>query len=321
MVSASPLVLRPVDPPRYARLEADAKGLGRYVIDVSLPVEAQTVAGAGLPVILAVDGNLTFEAVRDVVHGGLATAARSFPPCIVIGVGYPQTEGFAGFYARRTFDFHEPWDMQDVMGRRLGEIFAMFRDAEARPDLEMRTGGYDRFLGFLRDDLLPALAIRYPIDLSARHTLVGHSGGGRFALRVLFDPTSPFSRYVAISPGIGADEPGLVAAEAAFADGHTDLDADVFVCAGDEETGGAADFALCRFGSAVTWTAERFAARRWPSARLGWEIMNHEDHTSILPRAVAAGLRSVHRLRPGVHRAEVAEAAARLTAMASVSSR
>lgn len=309
MVGAPPLALRQAEPPRRHRLETEAPGLGRYVLDISLPPEAAN--GARLPVILAVDGNLTFETVASVVHGGLAAGARSFPPSIVVGVGYPEDEGFASFYARRTFDFHEPWDMRDAMGERQRELFAMWRAIDVRPELDIQAGGYHRFVAFLRGALLPALADLYPIDLAAPHTLVGHSAGGRFALRVLFDPASPFSRYVAISPGIGADEPGLHAAEAGYAAAHADLAADVFVCAGDEETGANPDFALCRFGSGVTWTAERFALRQWPSARLGWEIMNHEDHTSILPRAVASGLRAVHRLRPGVHRLEVAEAAAR----------
>lgn len=45
--------------------------------------------------------------------------------------------------------------------------------------------------------------------------------------------------------------------------------------------------------------------------------MNHEDHGSIQLRAVAAGLRSVHRLRPGVHEAQIKKAqAAMLEAMA-----
>jgi len=63
--------------------------------------------------------------------------------------------------------------------------------------------------------------------------------------------------------------------------------------------------ALCRFGSGVTWVAEQFAIRQWPSARVHWEIMNNEDHASIAARAIAAGLRSVHRVRPGVHDEEV----------------
>src|SRR5262249_44631413 len=93
--------------------------------------------------------------------------------------------------------------------------------------------------------------------------------------------------------------------EAEYAAAHDDLDADVFICCGRVEVDQQLINAMCRFGSAVTWTAEQFAIRQWPSARIDWEIMNNEDHGSIQLRAVAAGLRSVNRLRPGVDESEV----------------
>jgi predicted alpha/beta superfamily hydrolase len=312
VVNSLRLEPRPILPRGWDRFEAQAEGLGRYTIDVSFPPTASP--GQALPLILAVDGNLIFDVLRSVVHGDLATVARCFPPSLVVGVGYPQDEGFASFYGRRTFDFHDPWPMDDPMGVRLTEIFRSLCAAEGRSDLTIRAGGYAHFMRFLREGLLPALASRYPVDPAGRHTLLGHSGGGRFVLRALYDPSSPFRRYVALSPDLGADEAGLVAAEAAYASEHDDLDADAFTCAGEQEVGATADFAICRFGSGVMWTAERFAIRGWPSARLGWEIMSNEDHTSILPRGVSAGLRAVHRLRPGVHTAEVAEAGSRFAA-------
>jgi predicted alpha/beta superfamily hydrolase len=176
----------------------------------------------------------------------------------------------------------------------------------------MHAGGYSRFMQFLRDELLPGLATHYPIDLAARHTLVGDSSGGHFAMRALFDRRSPFSRYVVISPSFGAAQGAVQKAEAAYAAAHDDLAADVFVCAGAVEVGESLPNALCGFGSGPIWLAEQFAIRRWPSARLHWEFMNNENHTSFAPRAIAAGLRSVHRLRPGVHTAEIAAASPKL---------
>lgn len=288
----------------HDRFEVEAEGLGAYTIDVSLPANAPP--GQRLPVILVLDGNLQFDLVQVLVHGGMARAGGSLlPPSIVVGVGYPEREGFASFYARRNFDFHEPWDMRDPLGRQLHLIFGMLKKAEGKPDLEMHAGGYARFLRFLGQELLPALAGHYPVDPGARHTLVGHSSGGHFALRALFDPASPFSRYVAISPSLGTAPGTIEAAEAAYAAAHADLAVDVFACAGAVEVDEHVANALCRFGSATLWLAEQFAIRRWPSARLQWEIMNHENHASIGARAIAAGLRSVHRLRPGVHTEEL----------------
>jgi predicted alpha/beta superfamily hydrolase len=296
----------------HERFMVEAAGLGRYAIDVSLP--ANVPANTPLPIILVLDGNLLFDLARATVHGGMSSANMVLPPAIVVGVGYPQDEGFAGFYARRNFDFHGPWAMTDPFGKRVHEIFKLIKTGEGRANLQMQAGGYDRFLTFLTDELMPALAREFPVDERARHTLVGMSSGGHFALRALFDKRSPFGRYVVISPSLHAANGAIAKAEADYAVQNSDLDAEVFVCAGAEEVASSADNALCGFGAGVIWCAQQFALRGWPNTRLQWEIMNNEDHASIAPRGVATGLRAIYRLRPGVHGEGLAAAAAALEA-------
>jgi hypothetical protein len=306
---------QPATTTNHHQFEVTAEGLGRYSIDVSLPAGYQS-SGRKYPVVLAVDGNLLFDIVEVTMHGRFASMGSALPQSIVVGVGYPADEGMAAFYSRRNYDFHGDWAMTDPLGKILHVYFEMMKKAEGKPEMTMRAGGYPRFMGFLRDELLPALARRYPVDQAGRHTLIGDSSGGHFVLRVLYDAASPFKRYVCISPGFGSAENGIQQAEADYAAAHSDLDADLFICCGRVEIDQDPTRALCRFGSGVTWVAEQFAIRQWPSARIQWEIMNNEDHASIAPRAIAAGLRSVHRLRPGVHDAELrAAAAAALEAM------
>jgi len=295
---------QPTSTHRHDRFDVVADSLGRYTIEVSLP-PGHDRDGARFPVVLVVDGNLLFDVAQVALHGGFASVGGMLPPTIVVGVGYPADEGMASFYARRNYDFHGPWEMTDPLGQELQKVFKIMKTAEKKSHMEMRAGGYERFMGFLRDELMTSLATRYPIDLSGRHTLIGDSSGGHFALRALYDPSSPFKRYVIISPSFGAAEGAIEKAEAEYAAAHDDLDADVFVCCGRVEVDQQPINAMCRFGSAVTWTAEQFAIRQWPSAWIDWEIMNNEDHASIQLRGVAAGLRSVHRLRPGVDESEV----------------
>ncbi len=303
------IVLRPAATQRHDQFEVSAEGLGRYVIEVSLPL-GYDASAATYPVILVLDGNLLFDTVQAQVHGRFNIGGGVWPPSIIVGVGYPADEGFSGFYARRNHDFYGPWDMTDELGQALQQIFTTLKTSEGRPGLTMVAGGYDRFMAFLRDELLPALGHHYRIDPAARHTLVGDSSGGHFALRAIYDPGSPFRRVVSISPAFRAAAGSIQAAEAAYAATYKDMDIDAFVCCGTVEVDEAKIPALCGFGSGVIWVAEQFAIREWPSARLEWEIMNNENHTSIPARAVAAGLRSVHRIRPGVHDAELAEAMA-----------
>jgi predicted alpha/beta superfamily hydrolase len=285
----------------HDQFEVVLEGHGRYVIDVSLPRRIEP--GVKLPVVLVVDGNYFFDSVQVAVNGLFAEATASLgrhfmPASIVIGVGYPKAEGTLSTLVRRNFDFYDSWDMEDAVGLTLREHIKAYAAAEGQPELEVRAGGYEGFMAFLRDDLVPALAEHYPIDLKARHTLIGFSSGGYFALRALYDPKSPFSRYVVGSAAGGA--PGAIEnAEAAYAADHTDLAADVFLCVGAAELEGAWG-ANARFASNMARAAELFARRQWPSGRLAFETMNNEDHHSIVPRAIAAGLRSVHGTRPAV---------------------
>ena len=292
---------KPASAGNHDQFEVVADGHGRYVIDVSLPAKIEP--GVRLPVVLVVDGNYFFDTVQVAVNGLFAEETASLgrhfmPASIVVGVGYPKSEGTLSTVIRRHYDFYDPWDMQDALGRFVRETYEAFAAAEGRPEVKVRAGGYEGFMAFLRDDLLPALADHYPIDPAARHTLVGCSSGAYFVLRALYDPTSPFSRYIASSAAGGA--PGAIEkAEAAYAAEHSDLAADVFLCIGTAEVDGIHG-ATARFASTMARAAEQFTLRQWPSGRLTWETMNNEDHYSIVPRAVAAGLRSVHGTRPAV---------------------
>jgi predicted alpha/beta superfamily hydrolase len=304
---------KPFQPTNHDRFEVEAEGLGRYVIDVGLP-PGGAADDEKLPVVLAVDGNLFFEIVQPLVNGSATAMAPLLPRSIVVGVGYPADEGFASFYARRNFDFHGEWDMSDPLGQTFHQIFDGMKAMEGKPELEMHAGGAPRFSGFIRDELLPSLAGHYPIDLEARHTLIGDSSGGHYVLRDVYDAKSPFSRYVCISPGFGSAQEAIKELEASYAAVHDDMEIDLFICTGRVEVDEQPMTALCRFGSGITWVAEQFAIRQYPGANVHWEVMNLEDHGSIAPRAIAAGLRSVNRLRPGVHTAELAARQAELMA-------
>lgn len=59
---------RPAATERHEQFEVSAEGLGRYVIDVSLP-RGYAASSVKYPVIVVVDGNLLFDTVQAQVHG------------------------------------------------------------------------------------------------------------------------------------------------------------------------------------------------------------------------------------------------------------
>ncbi|MGO4258864.1 alpha/beta hydrolase [Marmoricola sp. RAF53] len=286
--------LEPVEAPTWqrARFEVEAENQGQYQIDVSLPFDYLT-SDDEYPVVVVLDGNYRFEAVHGIVNGlGPLALNLMVPAAIVVGVGYPESDGQASWYARRNHDFFGPWDMTDAAGRLVTQVFNAMTAAEGRSDLTLTSGGADRFLSFLGEELIPALARRYRVDRDrgARHTLVGESSGGHFVLHALYHPNSPFHRYLAVSPAFGIPPGAIVRREGEFAAERDDHDVEVYLAAaGTAMTSGP--HALGHEVSGVAWVREQFAIRAWPSARIHAELLDGEQHGLAFARAAEAGLR------------------------------
>lgn len=157
-----------------------------YLIQVAVP-DSPPPPG-GYPVIYMLDGNSRFPLAvvsRDslTLRGPYGTTE----PWLIVGIGYPDVERFGG--DARSEDYTPPGD---------GASPAMAAGArrEQRP-----SGGADRFLEVIADQIQPAVAERYAVD-GARQALVGHSFGGLLTLYALLARPALFSDYVAISPSL-----------------------------------------------------------------------------------------------------------------------
>jgi predicted alpha/beta superfamily hydrolase len=67
-----------------------------------------------------------------------------------------------------------------------------------------QSGGADKFLLFIKDELFPFIETNYKADNKNR-TLAGCSLGGLITLYALFTHTEMFTGYIAASPAIGWD--------------------------------------------------------------------------------------------------------------------
>lgn len=67
------------------------------------------------------------------------------------------------------------------------------------------SGGADRFLDFMADELIPYIDATYPT--TSYRTLVGHSYGGLFTVNTLLQRPDLFSTYIAMDPSLGWDYP------------------------------------------------------------------------------------------------------------------
>ncbi len=155
----------------------------RYRIFVHKPDAAPPAAG--YPAVTFTDANIAFPIAT--MAGLLAEASGPSP--LIIGVGYP-LDDIKTLTIMRNRDLtptQPPGTIQQYPG------YTTMTPAD--------FAGSELFYRFLTEELRPALAKRYPLDLS-RQTLAGHSLGGMFVLTVLLRHPAAYRSYVAASPSI-----------------------------------------------------------------------------------------------------------------------
>lgn len=142
---------------------------------ISLPEGADT---ARYPVVYLLDANLYFDIMATTLHKYAAVGL--VPPVILVGIGY---KDFPTMDSLRNRDYTFP---------------------TALPEYEMTTsGGADKFVSFLKKQVIPEVDRRYKTD-PAKRIFAGHSFGGYCVLYALLQGLSDhsFSHYIAASPAL-----------------------------------------------------------------------------------------------------------------------
>lgn len=97
-----------------------------------------------------------------------------------------------------------------------------------------QSGGADKFLSFMKEELFPFIEKNYRADKKDR-TLIGCSLGGLFTLYALFTQPGMFQRYVAASPAFMWDGEVLDQYEKKYAANKSNPSARLFMCVGGVE--------------------------------------------------------------------------------------
>lgn len=147
--------------------------------------------------------------------------------------------------------------------------------------MEKTSGGADKFLQFLEEELIPAINQRY--RTAPYKVFAGHSLGGLFAIHAYLSHPKTFDAYIAVSPSLWWDGRLLLnRAEAAFADRKAA--GVVFLAVGDE-------------GKLLRQPFDGFKAILEKSAGpdLHWssQAFDDETHVSVVLRAHYQGLKQV----------------------------
>lgn len=148
-----------------------------FALYIQLPKGYRPTQNRTYPVVFLLDANVYFEAVR----AQLARLAKA-APVILVGIGYRDVRLLDSLRQRDyTYPLAAPADSFSI------------------------SGGGNRFLAFLTQELLPYVDRQYKTDPSQR-ALLGHSLGGYFALYALMEGLKTgkpfFTQYVAASPSL-----------------------------------------------------------------------------------------------------------------------
>jgi len=260
-----------------------AQGNGRdYEIFVALP-DGETPEN-GYPIIYLLDANSMFlttvEAVRSYSRRRDAGANLR---AIVVGIGYPEGTDIS---SARSFDF---------------------TPAVNEPRSRYPVGGADDFFEFIEHELKPEIERRFPVNRN-NQALMGHSLAGMFTVRVLTQYPQAFQTYVGMSASFWFGQHDLSQKLAQFVETHRgqEIPVRVLLTAGEFEQQPRPEYWTRNPERAATMArdlaargqithAQRAASqlREIPGLEADFNLIPGEDHGTVIPAAIARGVRFV----------------------------
>ncbi|GAB1210792.1 hypothetical protein APSETT445_009590 [Aspergillus pseudonomiae] len=175
--------------PNTLQLELKNSDGDTYQIQVAWPLawDDPKAPGHSASIIYVLDGNALFFTTAEASRRS-ATLPTS-DNAVVVGVGYPIED--RPYSPRRHYDYTPPCD-----------TYVAPRGIDGQQQTAPH-GGATRFLEFLVGTVRTTLLTDVFCGLSViKEILIGHSLGGLCTLHALFQNTTPFDTFIALSPSI-----------------------------------------------------------------------------------------------------------------------
>jgi len=280
------LETRPVPTGEVQSFTFQSPSMGvRFSLNVGMPSDYKPGDGKKYPALIVTDGDFTFP--------GVNAAARSLSgaitPLFIISVGTAIDEGEGEHTRRRIYEFSPPgWDRKDPFGQAVENYCRMFKSEEGRC-----SGGAGKFLTAIASEMVPQLAAKFPID-TTQLGLFGLSAGGFFASWAIFQPNSPFKKYLISSPAMAYGRGEIFRQEARYAESHKDLPVGIYLAAGGLEAGDPQLEGMGEIVSGMSHLAGVLATRKYPGLKMSIEYHPGMGHTDVMTTSVVRGLRTLY---------------------------
>jgi predicted alpha/beta superfamily hydrolase len=213
----------------------------------------------------------------------------SIEPMFVVSIGSELAAGDKAHVQRRVYEFSPPgWDLKDPFGEEVTRVCKLFESPPGKC-----VGAAPQFLNAIVTELIPLVAAKYPIDRD-QLGLFGISAGGFFTSWAMFQPNSPFRKYVISSPAMAYGRDEIFRQEEQYAASHTDLKVGIYLAAGGMEMQGKLFEAVGRIVSGMAHFAGVLRSRNYPGLTLVTEIHPGMSHGDVMGTSVVRGLRSLY---------------------------
>ena len=232
-------------------------------------------APAKWPVVYLLDANWYFGMVTDIVRS--TSWCGTTTDAIVVGIGYPENA-----------DPQDSWRV--AAGRRVND-YDPVRDENTEKNITQLsrrpapTGDSERFLQFIKYELIPLIESEYRAEPS-RRILAGHSASGLFTVYAMIKEPGLFRSYVAGSPALAYGERFVFGLEAAFAKKHKRLAAQLYMGVGELE-----EYPDDTMLTSVYRFAVQLQSRNYKGLSVTKQVFPANNHCEVIAPAFQAGLR------------------------------
>jgi predicted alpha/beta superfamily hydrolase len=148
--------------------------------------------------------------------------------------------------------------------------------------MQKQSGGADKFLSFMKEELFPFIEKNYKVDANSR-TLMGSSLGGLISMYALFSHPEMFTGYVAASPAFGWGNNVLNQYEEKYFANKNNPPARLFMCVGGVE----------RSVGSFQILSERLSSRNYSNLKIDSRVLENTGHSGTKGEGFARGLQFV----------------------------
>lgn len=235
-----------------------------YELYIKLPASYEKTRDK-YPLIVLNDSNYSFPIVASMAR---RMGGKDIKNSIIVGISYSKGDN-AG--VSRTRDYTPTNSPNEPNGHS--------------KESKKQSGHSDKYVKFLKTELLPFITEKYRID-SSRKIFVGHSFGGLLGAYILVTQPKLFDYYILGSPSFWYDKKVIFSLEEQYSKKYEYMPANVIMITGELENSGRNKMVdhMNRF-------KEILLSRGYQGLSIKSMVLVNETHLSVFPALVSNGLR------------------------------